>query len=88
MRTRQLLLVACLLVMRRAMAADSYVSPKGNDVSPGTKARPWATLGKACATVGPGDTVYLGTGTYRQTLRPGKSGEAGKPVRFVTLPGE
>ena len=87
MRTRQLLLVACLLVMGRAMAADYYVSPKGNDVSPGTKAQPWATLGKACAVAGAGDTVYLGAGTYRETLRPGKSGEAGKPVRFVTLPG-
>ena len=88
MRTRQLLLVACLLVMGRAMAADYYVSPKGNDVNPGTKAQPWATLRKACAMAGAGDTVYLGAGTYRQTLRPGKSGETGKPVRFVTLPGE
>lgn len=87
MRLRQLLLVACLVLMGRAMAAEYYVSLKGNDANAGTKAQPWATLGKACAIAGAGDTVWLGAGTYRETLRP-KSGETGKPVRFVALPGE
>ena len=87
MSLRQLLLMACLLVMGRVLAAEYYVTPTGNDFNTGTKAQPWATLEKA-ATAGAGDTVYLGAGTYREVLRPGKSGEAGKPVRFVALPRE
>lgn len=88
MKLRQLLLLSCLLVVGRAMAAEYYVTPKGNDASAGTKAQPWATLGKASAVAAAGDTVYLGTGTYRQVLKPAKSGEAGRPVRFVASPGE
>lgn len=88
MLLRQLLLVACLALAEQAIAADFYVAPKGGDTNAGSKAQPWATLEKACAVAGPGDTVYIGAGTYRETLRPRKSGEAGKPVRFVALPGD
>ncbi|MCY2992743.1 MAG: right-handed parallel beta-helix repeat-containing protein [Planctomycetota bacterium] len=88
MRTRQVLLVVCWLMLGRAMAAEYEVSPSGNDASAGTKAAPWQTLAKASAVAAPGDTVYLGAGTYRETIRPVKSGEAGKPIRFVAVPGE
>src|ERR1035437_2285769 len=88
MRTRQLLLAVCLLMIGRATAAEYYISPKGNDANTGTKAAPWQTLAKAGAVLTPGDTVYLGAGAYRETLRLAKSGEAGRPIRFVAMPGE
>ncbi len=88
MRTRQLLLAVCLLMTGPAMAAEYYVSPKGNDANAGTGAEPWRTLAKAGAVVAPGDTVYLGDGAYRETLRPAKSGQAGRPIRFVAMPGD
>ena len=87
MQTRQVLLVVCWLMLGRAMAAEYEVSPSGNDASAGTQAAPWQTLAKASAVAAPDDTVYLGAGTYRETLRPVKSGEAGKPIRFVAVPG-
>jgi len=69
-------------------AAEYWVSPSGNDANAGTRDAPWQTLRKAAAAVAPGTTVFLGAGTYRETLRPARSGEAGKPIRFVAAPGE
>ena len=92
MRTRQLRLAVCLwmavclLIFGCAMAAEYYVSPTGKDAHAGTKAAPWQTLAKASAVVTPGDTVYLGAGAYRETLRPTKSGEADRTIRFVAMP--
>lgn len=68
--------------------ADHYVSPQGNDPGAGTKAAPWKTLAKACEQAGPGDTIYLHGGVYRETLTPKRSGEPGKPIRFRAVPGE
>ncbi len=72
-------------------AADYYVSPQSqlaDDANPGTEAAPLRTLAKACDLAMPGDVVHLGAGTYRETLRPARSGEAGKPIRFVAVPGQ
>ncbi|NUQ65248.1 MAG: DUF1565 domain-containing protein, partial [Pirellulales bacterium] len=68
-------------------AAEHWVSRSGNDANAGTQAAPWQTLRKAAAAV-PGDTVFLRAGTYAETLRPARSGEADKPIRFVGAPGE
>lgn len=43
-----------------------YVSPSGNDASPGTFAAPWRTLTFALAQLQPGDTLELADGTYTQ----------------------
>ena len=88
MQTRLVLTVLFVALVGPALATGYYCSPQGNDGSAGSKAAPWKTLAKACAVAQAGDTVYLRAGTYRETLRPGKSGEAGKPVRFVAVPGE
>jgi hypothetical protein len=82
----------CVLVLSAfaamVSAAEFHVSPVGNDGNSGGKGAPWQTLAKAGATVRAGDTVWLGAGTYRETLRPQASGEAGKPIRFLASPGE
>jgi hypothetical protein len=94
MARRIRLLVSALLLLlgtATAPAADYYVraqSPQANDAGPGTRNQPFSSLGRACSAATPGDTVYLGAGTYRETLVPANSGEAGKPIRFVSLPGE
>jgi hypothetical protein len=88
-RTRLLIALGALLATAgSALAADYYVSPQGRNTNAGTKAQPFATLAKAGEAAGAGDTVYLRAGTYRETLKPQRSGEAGKPVRFVAAPGE
>ncbi|MHB8994480.1 MAG: right-handed parallel beta-helix repeat-containing protein [Armatimonadota bacterium] len=88
MRSLLPLIMMVLLTAGQAMAAEYYCSPKGDDASAGNKVAPWKTLGKACAVAGAGDTVYLRAGTYRETLKPARAGEAGKPIRFIAAPGE
>jgi hypothetical protein len=87
-RGRWMLAVLCLWTAGRLTAAEYWVSPHGNDASAGTQESPWQTLSKAAAVAAPGDTVFLRTGTYNETLRPAKSGEADKPIRFVGASGE
>ena len=87
MRTMTAALVWMMLATTMS-ATEYHVRGKGNDANAGTKASPWRTLAKACAVAGPGDTVWLGAGTYRETLRPKLSGEPGKPILFAALPGE
>jgi hypothetical protein len=82
------LALTCAMLATAAFAAEYFVAPSGNDDGTGMKASPWRTLGKACAIAGPGDTVWLRAGTYRETLRPRVSGEAQKPIRFAAVPGE
>src|SRR5574340_982465 len=82
----------CLLfALGQAEAAEYYVaaeSPQAADTNPGTRAAPLKTVGQACAVARPGDTVFLGRGTYQETLRPRQSGASDRPIRFVALPGE
>jgi hypothetical protein len=42
-----------------------FVSPRGDDRDPGTRERPWATLGRAVEGLGPGDRLEIRRGTYR-----------------------
>lgn len=80
--------LAVVMLASVGFAAEYSVAPQGDDGNVGSPAAPWRTLAKACAVAKPGDTVWLGAGTYRETLRPQVSGEAGKPIRFLARPGE
>src|SRR5690349_3925780 len=42
-----------------------YVAPNGDDASPGSLEKPFATVQRAQQAAGPGDTVFLRGGTYR-----------------------
>jgi hypothetical protein len=53
-----------------------YVSPSGNDSSPGTESQPWKTLQKACSALTPGDTVYVKAGQYNEKITVNVSGTA------------
>lgn len=49
-----------------APAGALFVSPAGDDSSPGTEVSPFRTLEKAVASLAPGGTVVLREGTYRE----------------------
>ncbi|MBA2408490.1 MAG: DUF1565 domain-containing protein [Gammaproteobacteria bacterium] len=71
------LILLCLLASP-SFAADYYVTPNGNDGSPGSKAQPWKTISKANQVLQPGDTVYVAPGEYRERIEPVRSGQSGK----------
>ena len=53
-----------------------YITPSGNDNSPGTESQPWKTIQKACNTLAPGDTVYVKEGQYNEKITVNVSGTA------------
>jgi hypothetical protein len=62
--------------------ADYFVAPDGSDTSDGSRAHPFATMGKAVAKVRPGQTIALRGGTYEPTtdVRIEISGTASKRI--------
>ncbi len=75
-----------------AEAAESrtyFVSPDGNDTANGTsRETALRTVSRAADLVRPGDTVLVGAGTYRESVRIRATGEAGRPIVFKSAPGE
>ncbi len=70
------------------VAGAYFVAPEGNDDGPGTIDEPWATVGKAAATLAAGETVYIRQGTYAERLVPANAGSEGAPISFLAFPGE
>ncbi len=57
---------------------------KASDSNPGTKKAPFATIGKAAKLLRGGDTCYIRSGIYRETVIPENSGSKGKPIVFTS----
>ncbi|GEM_PF-6146131 len=76
-----------LLLMCLASAADAgdlFVRAGGNDSASGTSpAQAWATVAHAATRVSPGDTVYVGAGTFNGQVRPARGGTGSEPIAFV-----
>ncbi|MEV6300716.1 sigma-70 family RNA polymerase sigma factor [Actinoplanes sp. NPDC051861] len=66
--------------------ADIYVAPGGDDGADGSLKRPFATVGKAIATVRAGQTIALRGGTYRPT-EPISITTSGTAAKRITLSG-
>jgi hypothetical protein len=66
-----------------------FVAVDGSDSGDGTVDAPWRTLQKAADSIGPGSTVYVRGGVYRQTVAVHVSGSAsGGFITFRNYPGE
>ncbi|HWH70690.1 MAG TPA: right-handed parallel beta-helix repeat-containing protein, partial [Candidatus Sulfotelmatobacter sp.] len=62
--------------------------PSANDHNPGTRRRPFKTIGRAAALAQPGDTVLVHAGIYREWVAPARGGEEGCPITFLAAPKE
>lgn len=74
-------------------AGEFHVDPSGDNEANGSSDAPWATLTHAMTQVGPGDTVIVSGGVYRDpVLMDGAegtaSGEPGAPITISAAPGE
>jgi len=74
------------------LEATYYVAPDGDDRNDGrTVETPFATIAKAASVVRPGDVVMLRGGVYHEyNVRDSwvTSGEPGRPITFMSYPGE
>lgn len=65
-----------------------YISPSGDDDALGTQQQPWRTIAKANATLQPGDTVLIASGTYDEAIDPTHSGSSeATRITFRAAPG-
>lgn len=80
----------CLLHGSRAQPARTWVvaqqHPQASDSNPGTAKAPFATISKAAELAGPGDTVWVEAGIYRERVAPARGGEADRPVLYLANP--
>lgn len=84
--------LALLMVPASLLQAAIYEvaqrHPQASDAAPGTTERPWKTIGRAAASVAPGDVVVIRGGVYRERVLVKTSGTAEAPIRFEAAPGE
>jgi alpha-N-arabinofuranosidase len=57
-----------------AHAAEYVVAKTGDDANDGSEASPFLTISRAAELAGPGDTVTVRAGTYREWVSPGRGG--------------
>ncbi len=74
--------ILAILISHFAAAATYHVSPSGDDTSPGTSDKPFKTISRAAQIAGPGDTVLIAPGTYRQWVAVTHSGTPDHPILF------
>lgn len=66
----------------RVLLSSWYVSAGAPASNKGTLASPFPTIQDAANVAGPGDIVYIETGTYHETVSPKHSGELGAPIIY------
>ena len=72
----------------RVLLSAIYVATDGADGNPGTLQQPLRSINAAAQLAQPGDTVFIRGGTYRETVRPSRSGAADAPITFTAYNGE
>jgi hypothetical protein len=66
-----------------------YVSSNGDDGHPGTEARPFRTISAAASVAGPGDTITVHEGVYRERINPPRGGSSNaKRIIYQAAKGE
>jgi hypothetical protein len=72
----------------RVLLSSIYVSTAGSDSNAGSLAKPFRTIQRAANVAGPGDTVVVRGGTYRETVKVARSGTSSSPIVFTTYGNE
>ncbi len=86
------LLAGTLLSGGDTLAATYHVAQgvqTASDGNSGTEAAPWKTIARAAAAkeLGPGDTVLIHSGVYRENVEVKVCGEPGRPITLAVAPG-
>jgi hypothetical protein len=69
-------------------AATLFVAPTGDDANAGSLAAPFRNIDQCAQVAMPGDRCVIRAGTYRETIRPARSGTAAAPIKFQAYRGE
>jgi hypothetical protein len=80
--SRLLILFGVVLFSSAAGATNYYVAKTGSDSNAGTSSAPWLTIGHAALEATAGSTVFVGAGTYNESVTFANSGTASAPIVF------
>ncbi len=74
----------------QAAGASYYVdrTVSCSDSGSGTASGPFCTIAKGVSKLTAGDTLYIGNGTYAETIKPATSGTASAPITITAWPGK
>ena len=81
-------LVAPASQAQDAVLVVDHASQQADDANPGTTDKPFKTITAAIAKAGPGSTVLVKGGIYRESVTLKKSGEKDRPLTIKAMPGE
>ncbi len=81
-------IVAYLSAASFAEGTTFHVSPRGSDTNAGSRTAPFKTIQRAADAMQAGDVCVIREGVYRETVKPARSGEPGKPIVFRASRGE
>ncbi len=80
------LLTGCVQIVgpleSAAFTQQLYVATTGSDSNPGTLTQPFLTVQKCATEATPGTICYIRAGTYREVIKPSRSGTASAPIMF------
>ena len=83
-----LAVIVLLAYTAQAAPVSWYVSKSGNNSNAGTSTNAaFLTIQKAASVMNAGDTCYILSGTYRETVIPAHSGTSSLPITFTAYPG-
>ena len=66
----------------------NQADPNASDQGDGTETHPFKTISHAAERAGPGDTVWVRAGVYRERVTPALGGEPNLPITYQAAPGE
>lgn len=76
-------LLTCIILSCLAQAQQTYyVAKNGSDSNSGSASAPWLTIGHAALEAQAGSTVYVGAGTYNESVTFANSGTSSSPIVF------
>jgi hypothetical protein len=85
-------LLALLLLGHASLLARDWVvdqhHPRASDDGDGAADRPFKSINAAAERAGPGDTVLVRPGIYRECVAPARGGEPDKPVVYRAVSGQ
>ncbi len=79
--------ILSLLSANILFARNYHVSPEGNDNNSGTKLHPFQTIQRAATIMRAGDSCYIASGRYHESIQLTNSGTDTKPIRFIAADG-
>lgn len=84
--------LAILLTCTQARAGSNIIvsssHPRADDSNQGNQGRPLMTISEALDRAGPGDTIQVGTGRYREALEFTRGGDPDNPITIKAGPGQ